>query len=454
MASENTVNSTASTGKSKEPSPVDLQTLFSRALSLHQAGKLSEAEKVYLQVLERMPASINLLCNLGVLYRDMKNHSMALTYLQRAAALDPDNPMIALNIGAVLEDRKDLRGAVAAYRKALKASPHDPRILNNLGKALYLLGETAAALDSLNRAVKAAPDYPLAQNNLGVLLAMLGRNNEAIDCFTHALAATPGDISTLYNLAGTLNTIGRTAEAENCYRQVLAIDPGHAPSSHMLAAITGVDTDRAPADYVTDTFDRYAAHFEHQLTENLGYQIPSILSAALKKATGTLKFGNALDLGCGTGLSGKAFHHLTAKLTGVDLSAGMLEEARAKGIYLQLIQEEIVTFLNYSKELFDLFIATDVFIYIGDLAPVFAALKKRAAQPAYLVFSIESMGNGRDYELRPSGRYAQSIGYIEKLAKEFGFSVIECQEQNIRREQGEWINGAICIIRINHQGPF
>jgi predicted TPR repeat methyltransferase len=426
----------------------DLQSLFSEAFSLHQAGKYAEAEKFYRMVLARMPDNVNLLCNLGILYRDMKKPLMAVTHLQRAAVLDPENPMVNLNLGAVYEEQNDLQGAVAFYRRALLAAPDDPRLLSNLGKVFYLRGEMDAALESLNRAVRLAPEYPLAQNNLGVLLAALGRADEAVGCFRRSLASQPANSATLYNLAGALNTAGNTAEAEACYRQALAADPLHAPARHMLAAVTGTPTAKAPAEYVVDTFDRYAAQFDYQLTEKLGYQVPGMLREALEPAAGWRRFTHGLDLGCGTGLAGLAFRDLAGKLTGVDLSAKMLAKAAAKNIYDQLHREDLVSFLNRTEEEFDLIIATDVFIYLGDLQPVFAAIKKKAPSSACLAFSIERAPEGREYELRPSGRYAQSVSYILRLAADCGFAVVINEERHIRREQGRWISGNIFILKI------
>ena len=43
-----------------------------------------------------------------------------------------------------------------------------------------------------------------------------------------------------------------------------------------------------------------------------------------------LHFGTMLDLGCGTGLAGAAFRPLVDWLVGVDLSAGMIAQARGK----------------------------------------------------------------------------------------------------------------------------
>ena len=68
----------------------DLQILFGKAFACQQAGDYAEAARLYRLVLARMPDNVNLLCNLGILYRDMKKPAMAMTPLQRACAIDPE----------------------------------------------------------------------------------------------------------------------------------------------------------------------------------------------------------------------------------------------------------------------------------------------------------------------------------------------------------------------------
>lgn len=427
----------------------DLQSLFAAAVAAHQRGNYQEAESLYQQLIAILPDNVNLICNLGLLYRDMGKSTQAMQTLEKAQQLDPDNFSVNLNIGTMYEAQGELDKAVAAYQKAQKTAPHDPRVMNNLGKALYQQGDRQAALEHLQQAVAQAPEYAMAQNNLGVLLSSLGEFEKAISCFQKALEMEATDCATLYNLAGSLSITGKTKEAEECYQKILAIEPDNDPARHMLAALTGKTSSKAPTAYVVDTFDRYAGHFDNQLTENLQYNVPTLLREAVIETLGKGPFTHCLDLGCGTGLSGLAFRDLATKLSGVDLSPGMLARAREKAIYDKLYQDDVVGFLDTTKESYDLFIATDVFIYIGDVAPTFETVRKCAADTSYLAFSVETTKKESDYVLRPSGRYAQSDAYIARLADQYSYDILESRQCNIRKEQGEWIDGRIFILAID-----
>jgi predicted TPR repeat methyltransferase len=83
-------------------------------------------------------------------------------------------------------------------------------------------------------------------------------------------------------------------------------------------------------------YDDWAGQYDDDLTAQ-GYATPARCAATLKRS-GLPATAPILDMGCGTGLSGRA---LAAEgfsaIDGADVSAGMMDEARKSGIYGQLI---------------------------------------------------------------------------------------------------------------------
>jgi predicted TPR repeat methyltransferase len=92
-------------------------------------------------------------------------------------------------------------------------------------------------------------------------------------------------------------------------------------------------------DTVRALYDDWAATYDAEIGEN-GYATPARCAAALATflpdpAT------PILDFGCGTGLSGLALRALGfSVIDGTDLSDGMLETARARGVYRSLTRNE------------------------------------------------------------------------------------------------------------------
>ena len=160
---------------------------------------------------------------------------------------------------------------------------------------------------------------------------------------------------------------------------------------------------------------------------------------------------NVIDLGCGTGLCGPLFRNIAARLVGVDLSSRMLEKARERHVYDELREADIIDALQNSANAFDLVLAADVFVYVGDLAPVFAACNKASRQGGLFAFSVESVESG-NYVLRASGRYGHSLCYIRELAGKHGFDIATVRETMIRKEGQQPIPGHVFVLNKKPDG--
>jgi predicted TPR repeat methyltransferase len=223
------------------------------------------------------------------------------------------------------------------------------------------------------------------------------------------------------------------------------MDPGDETAKHLLDSLEGQNTHKAPEAYVSSLFDDYSGHFEKELVKDLAYKVPVKLFKTMKKVRPDRRFKNALDLGCGTGLAGKEFADICDNIEGIDLAKKMLKQAEKKNIYRKLHNQDIAEFLNETNTKYDLFISTDVFIYIGKLDEIFSAAQKASTENACFAFSVETSPD-EDYLLLKSGRYAHSKKYIKRLAEKYGFSVVYKKKTKIRKESEDWIKGKIFIL--------
>ncbi|HEY1552018.1 MAG TPA: methyltransferase domain-containing protein, partial [Kofleriaceae bacterium] len=151
-----------------------------------------------------------------------------------------------------------------------------------------------------------------------------------------------------------------------------------------------------------------------------------------------------VDLGCGTGLCGVAFHDRARRLVGSDLSPRMIELARARGIYAELYAEDLLVTLARANA--DLVIAGDVFVYVGALEATFAACATTLRTGGWLAFSTERQ-SGDGVMLQPSLRYAHSDRYICELATSTGFTVVGQREATLRTDHGRPIAGTFWALQ-------
>jgi predicted TPR repeat methyltransferase len=157
-------------------------------------------------------------------------------------------------------------------------------------------------------------------------------------------------------------------------------------------------------------------------------------------------FVSALDLGCGTGLCAPPLQGRVARLTGVDLSPRMLALAQARGLYDALHEAELLQWLQQARAGFDLVLAADVFIYIGDVAPVFGEVWRVLLPGGLFAFSVEAAADDQPAQLGPQLRYRHGLQALTALARSSGFDVHSVQRRALRHEQRQAIEGLLMVL--------
>jgi predicted TPR repeat methyltransferase len=168
------------------------------------------------------------------------------------------------------------------------------------------------------------------------------------------------------------------------------------------------------------------------------------------KASGRpFHFDGLLDLGCGTGLAGAAFRGVCARLTGVDLSEAMVAKAAAKNLYDCLASVDLADFLEQEagrEAKYGLVIAADVFVYVNELSPIFAAVARVTAPGGLFAFTAETHA-GSGVKLLPTLRYAHAEHHLRVLLGAAGFSVSHLKETSVRSEKGRPVESLVVVAQ-------
>jgi predicted TPR repeat methyltransferase len=212
---------------------------------------------------------------------------------------------------------------------------------------------------------------------------------------------------------------------------------------------------RAPGQYVAGLFDGYAHKFNDHLVNVLQYRTPQLMAEMLVTAGCATPFSRVADLGCGTGLGAAALMQAglasRGHCVGVDLSAGMVAEARRlDGLYAELAVDDVEGWLARQPEhAFDCVLSSDVFVYLGNLEPV-VRLSRRALRPdGVLVFSVECpLALREGYELQASRRFAHSEQYVSALCQQrYALrQLAACHGVELRRQAGRPVVGSIYVF--------
>ncbi len=266
---------------------------------------------------------------------------------------------------------------------------------------LAACGEVKSAIEVMQASLRRNQDQPRLYRQLALLWLDLGEWDKA----EQALARAPED-----------------DETEAALKR--------------LAAERG----KPGATYARHLFNDYAPRFEEALAK-LGYQAPQFIAAALQPYLASNQ--NIIDLGCGTGLMAPFLKPHAARLVGVDIAEKMLALAAERKAYDQLVAVDMVSALTGT---WDIIVAADAFVYVGDLAPLFAAAAKALAGSGVMALSVEVNGLQDGYVLQASKRYAHSISYIKALCTVHQLGLVNMQAVVLRQDRGQPVNGAILVI--------
>lgn len=271
----------------------------------------------------------------------------------------------------------------------------------------------------------------------------------AAELYAQALEQAPNWVAGWFALGAAKAEAGDRAGAIEAFRQVLRLDPADRFGAALKLALLGdlAVPEAAPTAYLEALFDQYAPEFDAALVERLDYQVPWLLAERLKTlvtAEAGPAFARGLDLGCGTGLVGEAIRDQVSWLSGIDLSGEMIAAAERKGVYDHLAAGDFHAALAASEAVYDLVTAADVLIYLGNLAPTFAAIAPRLAPGGLFAGSVQAADTG-DWTLGPDLRYAHSRRYIERLAAAAGLDPRLVEPIACRLDRGEPVAGYLFI---------
>ena len=451
-----------------------------------RAGELAAAVASYHRALALEPEKVEVLCNLGIALSRKREFEEALACFQRALELAPEFVAAHNNLGSVLCELDRTEEALACYRRALELAPEHVEAWENLAAALgktrrheeaievcrqlveltpesleargdlfvalfraeHFEEAEAVARDTLTR----APERPRAHLELGTALFKTGRFAPAVATLANVLRLSPDDEEAhrCYGLAlYALHAEGAVGDAVAAARRWVDDHPGSPVAQHMGRALTGDEAPtRANDAFVRLTFDQFAATFDDTLA-GLDYRTPELVASLVRERLDPAAASiDILDAGCGTGLLAPMVRSAARSLTGVDLSQGMLEQARRRGLYDTLVAAELCTFLGEQPERFDLVVLCDVLNYFGDLEPVFAALAGSLRPGGAVVFTVERAPEGVARALLGAhGRYAHAEAFVRSLVPAHGLALEHLAPATLRREAGQPVVGLLGLAR-------
>jgi tetratricopeptide (TPR) repeat protein len=154
-----------------ESLPEDIRNLIQQAKTMFEVKDYVDAEKLYLEIVGKMPNSYFALSNLGAVQIEGGKLSAAEVALKKAIEIEDKESYAYTNLGIVYSRQGKFDEAIEALNKAVVLNDEDAVAHNYLGVCLGQKEEWRESEAHLNKSIELRPEYPDAHFNLAVLYA-------------------------------------------------------------------------------------------------------------------------------------------------------------------------------------------------------------------------------------------------------------------------------------------
>ncbi len=433
-------------------SPHFSEALVALGFALLETGAVEQAEKCLQQALSITPNSVDAYFMLGNIAKIKGDLRQATEHYIRATNINPQFEFAYRMLFEVYQAQGNAALAKTLLERAMLAFPSAVNFIFERAGVAFAEKDYQKAITLLEKTLSLEPAHIASHSNLAKIYMQLGQDEAAIPHLEQLTHINPNDAALHEDLGNLYLKLGRKLDALASFKEVVRIEPD-SPLTHLVAALSGTTTTTAPVAYAEMLFDHYAENFEAHLTQTLHYHTPTLLVSLIDSEVNLAgRKLEVLDLGCGTGLFGKAISSHASRIVGVDISTKMLEKAAQLNLYHRLEHTDILAMMKKEPDAsYDLIAATDVFIYLGALDELVVEAKRLLRPNGIFAFSTEclpesaSLAKHQGFELNDTGRYTHAISYLNKLANDAEFNILETKEAIIRENDGKPVIGHLSL---------
>jgi len=209
---------------------LDVSTMLGRARKLEDQGSIDLADLKYLELLQTYPDEPKALKQYARFLR-IRGNSDAVTYLERARELDPEDPTL---LGQLVRAQLSVgrTANTAQYIDEFLRSEKDAEEIADMADVLDKKGQTDAAIRLYDRSIELAdPADVTAHLALGNIYMRLDRLDLAMRQYEIGVRIDPVYLPTLYNYAYSLYRL-KDPRADNFFRRAIEVYEKRHPSGH------------------------------------------------------------------------------------------------------------------------------------------------------------------------------------------------------------------------------
>ena len=217
----------------------EVRQLIQQGTAAFEAGEYAEAERLFLEVVERTPTYANVYNMLGLIASHRGAPEKAVELFRQALSLNPNYSEVQLNLAITLAEMGAYEQAAQEVGKVQEREPGTGgrpglgvkgKLANahaDLARKYHLLGMYAEAVGEYDKALGLCPTFPDIYNRRAVSCRELGDYAGAKVSLFRALELKPNYVEAHVNLGLLHQKTGNPADAIAAWERALALDPAH-----------------------------------------------------------------------------------------------------------------------------------------------------------------------------------------------------------------------------------
>lgn len=206
-----------------EKMPASFMAHNNLGMLYEQDGRLKDAIEEYKKALELNPDSAETHTNLGFIYRRQDKLVEAKEEHLAALQLKPNFVAARLNLGIIYLDQGLLEKALQEFQIASKLNPYNADAYYNIGLVYYRWNQIDRAIENFKYALKLNPSSPVYYNELANAYLQNNQVGTAIEYYKTALKIKPDYAEAHSNLGSALFSQGMVELAIEEYIQAITI---------------------------------------------------------------------------------------------------------------------------------------------------------------------------------------------------------------------------------------
>ena len=218
---------------SKLMTEASLQYL-SEGISLHEAGKTSDAIQVLRNALDIDPENYLAAYLLGICYRDLGNHAAAMQFLKQAHTIDPTHAESTQALGLLYVDQGDINEGVSLLKTYLQSAPGDVITLRALGLAYARQRDYLRGLKYLEQAFQAMSQDSVLKLEYGLALSRANQPEKAKIVLAELAAENPSARALTELAVLDRDTDKNSEEALDKLKQAVFLDPNYVRAQRQI----------------------------------------------------------------------------------------------------------------------------------------------------------------------------------------------------------------------------